>query len=92
MDNGAKREERSRDLVSFVRPDIIPSSTDLHAAVSTDTMGSAPSSDDLSKPTGDGAICRGDCGNSSSTLALDDAVRSDSSHSVESDPALDVYL
>ncbi|KAK3550476.1 hypothetical protein QTP86_029427 [Hemibagrus guttatus] len=81
------------DLVSFVKPDIIPSSTDLHSAVSSATMISISSSDDLNNLTEDDSISRGECGNSSSTLALDDsAVRSESSHSGTSESALDVYL
>ncbi|XP_053097097.1 phosphatidylinositol-4-phosphate 5-kinase, type I, beta a [Pangasianodon hypophthalmus] len=81
------------DLGSFVKPDIIPSSTDLHTAVSAATVISISSSDDLNKFPEDDDISRGECGNSSSTLALDDsAFRSDSSHCSTSDAALDVYL
>ncbi|XP_060765118.1 phosphatidylinositol-4-phosphate 5-kinase, type I, beta a isoform X1 [Neoarius graeffei] len=76
------------DLSSFVKPDVIPSSMDLHTAVSAATLNSVSS-----KFTEDDDISRGECGNSSSTLALDDVVfQSDSSHSSTSDSALDVYL
>ncbi|XP_047660451.1 phosphatidylinositol-4-phosphate 5-kinase, type I, beta a isoform X1 [Tachysurus fulvidraco] len=81
------------DFILFVKPDIIPSSTDLHTAVSSATVISVSSSDDLNQFTEDDNISRGVCGDSSSTLALDDSVvRSESSHSSTSDSALDVYL
>ncbi|XP_017344427.1 phosphatidylinositol-4-phosphate 5-kinase, type I, beta a isoform X3 [Ictalurus punctatus] len=44
------------DLGLFVKPDIIPSSTDLHAAVSAATVNSISSSDDLNKFTEDDGI------------------------------------
>lgn len=46
------------DLGSFVKPDVIPSSTDLHTAVSAATIPSISSSEELNKLTQDDGISR----------------------------------
>ncbi|KAF7700734.1 phosphatidylinositol-4-phosphate 5-kinase, type I, beta a [Silurus meridionalis] len=78
--------------LSFVKPDIIPSSVDLHMADSAASVTFVT----FSHPhqlTEDEEFSRGECGNSSSTLALEDsAFQSNSSHSSTSDSELNIYL
>ncbi|XP_062870517.1 phosphatidylinositol-4-phosphate 5-kinase, type I, beta a isoform X1 [Trichomycterus rosablanca] len=72
-----------QDLGCCPKPDLIPSSSNLIAAVST---ASIPSLDEVNK------LEQEEDGNSSSTLALDDAAQASASSESNNGESLDVYL